>query len=485
MSDRLEYHVRTARIALSCVLLLVLAGIGRAESGPLVNSDGFVLVDGKPRLVLGMYELPDDAHLGQLAKAGFNLVRASDVKALDRIQAHGMLGWLCISPALEAGNDAQRQQLTKTIQAGQSHPALLAWELPDEALWSVWYNRDPWVHGQQAKSLEEEIRKADLPAERKEKLLAQTQRAQRLTMRGLWQQAEEAFQAIYQQLGKSDPHPELHMSQAAADATALAEAMARGCAVVRELDPRHVLWQNHAPRNTLAALGQFNALVDVVGCDIYPAPTGGGHTDLKDVTLSSVGAYTERMRAAAPGKANWMVLQGFGWHDLPEARNRPLESSRRPNYKESRFMAYDALVHGANGLLYWGTSQIEKDSPLWNDLLKLGAEIRALEPALVGPRPAQSPVALAEENSGSIDPSEGPRLLLRQAGEDWVLIAVNEYRQPVPFRVTGLEALEGKTLYLLGSDEEHRIQGGQFRDGIGSEQVQVYATSRRFEPAKP
>ena len=41
-----------------------------------------------------------------------------------------------------------------------------------------------------------------------------------------------------------------------------------------------------------------------------------GALDLPDRNLTSVGAYTDRMRAAAPGKAVAMVLQGFGWRDI-------------------------------------------------------------------------------------------------------------------------------------------------------------------------
>lgn len=466
---------------------MVLGGAIRAGAGQLLSPEGFVLVDGKPRFVLGMYELPaDDGRLAQLATSGFNLVRASDVASLDRLRAKGLMGWLCISPALEQGNDAQRLRLIESIQKGKDHPSLLAWELPDEALWNVWYSRDPWAYAGERHWLDSEIRKAsNLSPEKKESLLSEMRHGCSLVNRGLWKKGEAVLESVYRQLGKADPHPELKISRAAADAVVLTEAMARGCAVVRRVDPKHVLWQNHAPRNTLASLGRYNAMVDVAGCDIYPAPAGGnGHSDLLNITLSSVGAYTDRMRASAPGKANWMVLQGFGWRDLHEGRkSADPEQGRRPTFQESRFMAYDAIVHGANGILYWGTYVMEKDNQVWRDLMKIAREIRALEPALVGGRPQKEPVVLADENAGSIDPNDGPRLILRRSGKDWVLIAVNEYRAPVPFHVAGLEALEGKTLYLLGSDEKHQVTGGQIQDGIASYGVHVYATSRQFEAA--
>lgn len=144
-------------------------------------------------------------------------------------------------------------------------------------------------------------------------------------------------------------------------------------------------------------------------------------------------------------------------------------------------MAYDALIHGANAILYWGTHAIEKDGALWNDILKVCRELRALEPAIVGIHPPMEPVVLAETNYTGFNGGD-PKLILRQAGDDWVLIAVNEWRVGIAFEVRGLPLeLNGKTLYRLNSDEEHVVENGSFRDGIRPQAVHVYATSRRFE----
>ncbi|MCP4640114.1 MAG: hypothetical protein GY851_06765, partial [bacterium] len=40
------------------------------------SEDGFLKIDGVPRLIIGLYELPqDDAKLAEIAENGFNLVR--------------------------------------------------------------------------------------------------------------------------------------------------------------------------------------------------------------------------------------------------------------------------------------------------------------------------------------------------------------------------------------------------------------------------
>jgi hypothetical protein len=191
------------------------------------------------------------------------------------------------------------------------------------------------------------------------------------------------------------------------------------------------------------------------------------------------------MRETAPRKSIWMVLQGFGWRDLSEEGKSDPDprKGRRPSFSETRFMAYDAIVHGANAILYWGTHSIEKESPLWRDLMKVAREIRALEPGITGKRLGNEPVAIADETFGSID-GQGPRLMLRKTGKDWVLIAVNEHAQGIAFAVNKLpEEMEGQTLYRLYSDEAHIVEDKAIADGIRGFGVHVYSTSRRFEVA--
>ncbi|HUU16384.1 MAG TPA: hypothetical protein VMW72_04480 [Sedimentisphaerales bacterium] len=62
------------------------------------NQDGFLRIDGTSRLIIGLYELPeDDEKLQEVAESGFNLVRApQDIKALDRIGKHGLYAWICL-----------------------------------------------------------------------------------------------------------------------------------------------------------------------------------------------------------------------------------------------------------------------------------------------------------------------------------------------------------------------------------------------------
>ncbi len=497
-------NVRLPQFGLCLVLALIVgvflhtsvAQAAPAEQGnPPVdscfNQDGFLHVDGAARLIIGLYELPEDnERLQEVAQNGFNLVRApQDIRALDRIGKHDLYAWICLGSAaqLTEADGEGEQKLTETINKFKDHPSLLVWELPDEALWNVWWSRFSWVFGGQQRELRKHIEemKNQTKGVDTAKCLSLMDKANDYNERGLWKQAEEIYDTLWSQLELKNPHPDWKMSRCPDQANELTDAVARGCRVVKRLDPKRAIWQNHAPRNSVHSLARYNQPIDAVGCDIYPVPFSptSGHSDLKDTNLSAVGAYTDRVREAAPGKSIWMVLQGFGWRDLSEeGKNDPdSRKGRRPNLSETRFMAYDAIVHGANALLYWGTHSIEKDSSLWQDLMKTAKELRALEPGIVGESPRNPPVSTADETYGSID-GQGPHLMVRKAGKDWVLIAVNEYGQGISFTISKLPTeLEGKTLYRLYSDETCKVENRAFHDGIRGFGVHVYATSRRFE----
>ncbi|HCO96321.1 MAG TPA: hypothetical protein DIU00_20680 [Phycisphaerales bacterium] len=455
------------------------------------SEEGFLKVGGASRLIIGLYELPnDDDRLAEIAESGFNLVRVpQERKALDRLREHGLYAWICLGSAvkLKDGNLEGEQKLERIIDQFKSHPSFLVWELSDEALWNVWWSRFPWIFGEQQRQLRGHIEKARGRNSQADtgKLLSLLREADDYDERALWKKAEAIYDTLWEKLGVKNPHPDWKMSQCPARADELIDKIARGCRAVRRFDAGHIIWQNHAPRNTVVSMRKYNRAVDAAGCDIYPVPFSptSGHSDLKDTNLSSVGAYTDRMRQAAPGKSIWMVLQGFGWRDLSEdGKNDPdLSKGRRPRFNETRFMAYDAVVHGANAVLYWGTHSIEKDSSLWRNLMKTAKELRALEPGIVGERPVNPPLAVADETYGSVD-EKGPVLMLRKTGQDWVLIAVNEHSQGISFKISKLpEELEGRNLYRLYSDEVHLIENGRLHDGIRGFGVHVYATSRRFE----
>ncbi|MHC1769149.1 MAG: hypothetical protein AB9869_33510 [Verrucomicrobiia bacterium] len=486
--------LKTPSFFAALLSLICLAAFSlRADAGPLFNRERMLLVDGQPRFILGLYENPkDDAVLKEAVEAGFNLIQCGgSVEALDRIDRAGAKAWVNLGDALDLSRDTRNrtERLAEMVQRVGHHPALLVWEGPDEILWNNW-----WVTMEKIRPELETMRKM---ADGRAELAALQRRARDMFERGLYVDFEKARAEFWSKAGQPSPNPGVRMDDVPERVAQSGDGITAGIRAVREMDSHHAIWLNHAPRNSLDDLRLYNRAADMVGCDIYPAPANlmVGHSDLLDMTLGSVGAYTERMRAAAPGKACAMVLQGFGWRELNERPNEKevaVGVGRRPSFGESRFMAYDAIIHGANAILYWGTAYmkpVEDDGTtvtgrprLWRDLLRLARELRALEPALLAP-PMESAKVRQSPTYGSID-GAGIVCSLRQVDDDYILLVVNEAGDGLAFSIENLPAkLDGRTLHRLYSSEEHVIDRGALRDGIRSRDVHVYATSRRFESA--
>lgn len=459
----------------------------------LLTGNKMAIVDGQPVFLLGLYENPqDDDKLKEAAQAGFNLVRcAPNREALDRLQTQGVKAWINLGANLDLSEktEARKAALLKTVSAVKDHPALVVWEGPDELLWNCWYRTMGYFGGTELPQMDQAVTEmGEDQKEKREQVKERIHRCRECFGRALWQEFDATREEIWKALGKPVPRPELTMMGAVQHAHASGDGLTAGFEAVRAADPDRLLWLNHAPRNSIAAMRHHNRAVDLAGCDIYPIPGQYpiGHSDLGIAGPSAVGAYTRRMcQAAAPGKGVAMVLQGFGWADFNKrqaewAERSSLGFGRQPGWSETRFMAYDAIVNGANAILYWGTSYIDKDGTLWKDLMRLARELDALQPALVAPSFTPEPEAVADEGYGSVD-REGPKLLLKKVDSDYVLFAANEHYSAVSFTVRGLpNALEGRTLHRLSTDESHVVKDGSFHDGMYPSSVHVYATSKRF-----
>lgn len=407
-----------------------------------INADRVAVIDGQPTFILGLYEnLPDDAVLKAAAEAGINLVHSSATKeSLDRIQNAGAGAWLNTGYDIDFSADAEakKARLAEAVNTLGAHPALIVWEVPDEALWNAWYLAEVWRvvdEPRQLKAAAEALEDKALAA----KLTTDLEEIKRLHKHGMWAAAESLADSMWTAMGKDIPQPGYGISTAPERAAKLGEGMLLGYHALREIDPKHPVWMNHAPRNTIEDLAFFDRAADIVGCDIYPVPETHQvkHSDLANRTLSSVGAYTRRMQDAAPGKPTWMVLQGTGWGDFQEGNDDTTKKlMRRPRKDETRFMAYDAIVHGARGILYWGTQFVEKDSAFWIELLDVVKELDGLQHVLTAPDSPTKPMIGIAPTNRSLDRTVAT-LSKAVPGGDWHII-VNEFESPLAVTVAGL-----------------------------------------------
>ena len=254
---------------------------------------------------------------------------------------------------------------------------------------------------------------------------------------------------------------------------------------VKILDPTHPLYLNHAPANLESTLRQYNAGAEIIATDIYPViPHGireqyalwpdGQHGDLLNTTISQVGPYTDKMRrVAGRSRAVFMVLQAFAWEDLRRNQRDP-RMVLYPDRAQLRSMAYQAVIHGANGLLFWGLASAPPAATMWNDLRAVTAEVARLAPELAA-RPADLILRIEYRDTGhSLD--RGIEWTVRRSQDAGVLLlCANADRNPV--RVA-FEFHDGfRRCQVLGSHQEIRLEGAVMEDRFAPFEAKAYRLS--------
>jgi hypothetical protein len=123
---------------------------------------------------------------------------------------------------------------------------------------------------------------------------------------------------------------------------------------LKTLDSRHPVVIVQAPRGTVAQLTPYRPGFDVTGADIYPVSyPPNTHSDVPRADINVVGDIARRMRAAAGSKPFWLTLQ-IAWSGVVPTAQHPEIVPRFPSLQQERFMAYEAIVNGARGLIFFG-----------------------------------------------------------------------------------------------------------------------------------
>jgi hypothetical protein len=177
-----------------------------------------------------------------------------------------------------------------------------------------------------------------------------------------------------------------------------AAGLIRAYKKLKTLDPGRPLVIIQAPRGKVADLLPYRPAFDITGADIYPISYPPGiHTDTANPDITVVGDMTRKMRQAAGSKPIWMTLQ-IAWSGMAPSVDHPEHVPRFPSLRQERFMAYEAIVDGARGLMFFGGHMTEVCTPddaaagwnwkFWREVLRpLVRELSSpeLRPALVAP----------------------------------------------------------------------------------------------------
>lgn len=282
--------------------------------------------------------------------------------------------------------------------------------------------------------------------------------------------------------------------------------------IIRQNDPNHPIWLVQAPRGTVASMKRYVPGWDVGGIDIYPVSYPPGvHTVGKNKELSMVGDYTRMMKEVAGEKPFWMTLQ-IAFSGVV----KPGRTLRFPTFAEQRFMAYEAIINGARGLVYFGgglpQTHNERDKPLGFNWTYFDKVMRPLFDE-VGPRSPILPALLAPDSkikvtvaadkppkrqvqtkAEEIDKNAGSKefvqdetssdvsvmeFLVREAGDDIYLLACKKEGPTLRVKFSGLPGDLTSGSVVFEEPRKIDVKDGTFSDWFGPNEVHVYKFSRK------
>ena len=393
------------------------------------HGDGFLTQDERRLFPIGFYELPaEDDGLRDMAEAGVNLIRCGNEAALDRVHAHGMMGWVPLS--LQSGATPEFQEHIRTLA---EHPALAVWEGPDEVVWNFTAYSGLW---------------------RQDRIGVFPNRGE------WWMQTPLAIQYSEERAAEIMPNTR--------------EAVE----FIRSVDPHNrQVWINEARDSDLKFVRQYIDFVDITGCDDYPIRA-------EDRPAMRVADATDRWRQVGKGRPVWMVLQAFSWNDLDDEHG---DIAAFPTFAESRLMAYVCITHGARGILYWGSNYLKSQGheAFRKSLYALTSELAALQPFLTAPVEQYVTVQVTDDGRTDIPAPvsmRGVSITARRTGRDWLIILVNEDSHSyMGVEVIGLDALNSTEFVELYGTEKTTIVEGGFVTRMRPFEVKLFATHRKWE----
>jgi hypothetical protein len=265
---------------------------------------------------------------------------------------------------------------------------------------------------------------------------------------------------------------------------------------IKRIDADHPVVIIQAPIGTVAQLTPYRPAFDITGADVYPVSyPPGAHTQTGNRDINVVGDVTRKLVSAAGPKPVWMTLQ-IAWSGVVPSKDHPNRVPRFPTLQAERFMAYQAIVAGARGLVFFGGHLIQVATPadaelgwnwsFWQQVLKpVVAELSssAVAPALVAAR-AKTQVKASTADVELVtrtNASFGYVVAVRRKGTTSVVTFSG-----VPAKVKQVEVL-GEWVQRplpppIGAGAQQfrtvDVEGGRFRDWLAPHDARLYRFRR-------
>jgi hypothetical protein len=252
--------------------------------------------------------------------------------------------------------------------------------------------------------------------------------------------------------------------------------------LIKSIDQLNYVYTNHAPVNLVSTLRKYNHSTDIVACDVYPViPDGiipsyalfpdGLQGDLLNPYISQVGEYVEKMKRVTEGeKPIFMVLQGFAWEMLKPIGSRNPSMVKYPTDAENNFMAYNAIIHGAKGIIYWGTRYTPNSSEFINDLNLVTRELFEYQNIFVQENISKNVSVEYHELGFSVD--AGIEWILKEYNNKLYFITCNSDKTPAEVTFSGFD--DYNFANVLKEERNLKIINGSFTEFYSEFDVHVY-----------
>jgi len=371
------------------------------------DQDGMLVINGKRTFIIGSYYLPKTtAPFKELSVNGYNYIHVNADQQQLDSAQNNGLKTWLSTGSIKNNDPKDIARITDLVTKFRNHPSLLFWEMEDEPAFT-WNSAEPRI--------------------------------------------------------KPEPLIETYR-------------------LIKQNDPEHLIITNQGPVNLISTLQKYNSSTDVLACDIYPViPAGikpdyalhpdGLQGDLLNTSISQVGEYADKMKKVSNDtKPVFMVLQGFSWEMLKPEAQRDKLMIKYPTYEESRFMAFDAIVHGATGIIYWGTDFTPQPSSFISDLNRVTKELAGLQEVISAKTEKLTLETEYHELGYSVD--AGVEIIAKRVHGKLFMITVNSDKNPVKITFSNLK--NHKSVRVISENRIIDLTNGKLTDNYKPFEVHIY-----------
>lgn len=280
-----------------------------------------------------------------------------------------------------------------------------------------------------------------------------------------------------------------------------------GYRLMKRLDPDHpVLLVQWPDWKREAELKRFGTICDVYAFDKYPVPLKRWWYQGADIpprfshSIAVMGQLTEWWRELAPGKPVLTILQAWN--------RKPLEDGAGgyPTTAQSRFMAYQSVIRGASGLLYYGKIRVstphtasslppeinvdakilERDfnqaralnDAFWAEFKQVVKELDGMTPVFTA-RDADWKPELAFADAAPAKPEQIEFRVKSEADGGFVILLVNASEHPATVKLSSPRFV-GKPIHTWHAERPLQPdEQGTFSDHLAPFDVRVYSDRER------